>query len=52
MKVVDCEIFNSYNGTGIALVTSSNRIFVVNNVEDPRIRKLAEIPGTVIFFSR
>ena len=39
------KIFNSYNGTGIAILTSAYRIFVVNNVDDPRIRRLAEVPG-------
>ncbi|CAH1775290.1 unnamed protein product [Owenia fusiformis] len=44
-KVIECKIFNSFNGTGIAVVTSTYRIFIINNVDDPRIRRLAEVPG-------
>ena len=46
MKVVACEMFSSYTGTGIAVMTAANRIYVINSVEDPRIRRLAEITGT------
>ncbi|XP_074657658.1 vacuolar protein sorting-associated protein 16 homolog [Tubulanus polymorphus] len=45
MKVIDCKFFNSYNGTGLAVITANYRIFVVNNIDDPRIRKMADIPG-------
>lgn len=44
-KAIECKIFNSYNGTGIAILTSTYRIFVINNVDDPRVRKMAEVPG-------
>lgn len=45
VKVIDCEIFNSFQGTGIAVLTSTLRIFIINSVDDPRIRRLAEVPG-------
>ncbi|XP_033732936.1 vacuolar protein sorting-associated protein 16 homolog [Pecten maximus] len=45
VKVLDCEIFNSFQGTGIAVLTSTFRIFIINSVDDPRIRRLAEVPG-------
>ena len=45
VKVIDCEIFNSFQGTGIAILTSTLRIFIINSVDDPRIRRLAEVPG-------
>ena len=55
-KVIECKIFQSYNGTGIAILTSTYRIFVINNVDDPRVRKMAEVPGTrnsiKIFFEK
>ena len=44
-KVIQVKIFNSYNGTGIAILTGSYRVFVVNNVDEPHTRKLAELPG-------
>ena len=45
MRVKDCRIFPSFNGTGLAVMTNTNRIFVVNNINDIRLRRLAEIPG-------
>ena len=45
MKALSCQIFNSVNGTGIAMLSSTYRLFVVNNVDDPRIRRMAEVPG-------
>ncbi|ELU17286.1 hypothetical protein CAPTEDRAFT_168734 [Capitella teleta] len=45
VKIVECQVFSSSQGTGIAVLTSSYRFFVINNVEDPRIRRLAEVPG-------
>ncbi|XP_041371955.1 vacuolar protein sorting-associated protein 16 homolog isoform X2 [Gigantopelta aegis] len=45
VKVLDCRIFSSFQGTGIAVMTTAFRIFLITNVEDPRIRRLAEIPG-------
>ncbi|XP_078694639.1 vacuolar protein sorting-associated protein 16 homolog [Branchiostoma floridae x Branchiostoma belcheri] len=45
MKVRDCRIFNSHQGTGLAVMTSSYRIFMVNNVDEPRIRRMADVPG-------
>jgi hypothetical protein len=47
VKIIQCQIFNSFNGgTGIAVLTTSYRIFLVNNIDDARIRRLAEIQGT------
>ena len=48
VKAISCQFFNSYNGTGIAVMTSTYRLFVVNNVDDPRIRRLAEVPGLLL----
>ncbi|KAJ8307571.1 hypothetical protein KUTeg_015655 [Tegillarca granosa] len=45
VKVLDCKVFSSFQGTGIAVLTSTFRVFIVNNIDDPRIRRLAEVPG-------
>ncbi|GAB1599866.1 vacuolar protein sorting-associated protein 16 homolog [Argonauta hians] len=45
LKVKDCKVFQGFHGTGIAIITNSLRVFIVNNVEDSRIRRLAEVPG-------
>ncbi|KAL5009442.1 hypothetical protein ScPMuIL_011747 [Solemya velum] len=45
VKVLDCRIFNSFQGTGIAVLTSTYRMFIINSVDEPRIQRLAEVPG-------
>ncbi|XP_014676105.1 PREDICTED: vacuolar protein sorting-associated protein 16 homolog [Priapulus caudatus] len=42
---VDCRIFSTSLGTGLAVLAGSYRIFTVNNVDSPTLRRLAEIPG-------
>lgn len=45
-KVVDAKIFTSpQNFTGIAVMTSNFKIFVVNNINDPKTRQLSELPS-------
>ncbi|CAL7934755.1 unnamed protein product [Xylocopa violacea] len=43
-KVLEAKFFVSYSGTGIAVLTSTNRIFLVNNVVEPKVRQISEIP--------
>ena len=45
MKVLDVRIFNSYKGTGIAVLTCTFRIFITNSIDDVRLKRLAEVPG-------
>jgi hypothetical protein len=45
MKVIEAKIFTSVNGTGVAVLTSSYRIFLVNSVKEPKVRRLAEVPS-------
>ncbi|RUS71261.1 hypothetical protein EGW08_020975 [Elysia chlorotica] len=45
VKIIDAKVFSSFQGTGIAVITTSLRIFVVSNVDSPRIVRLAEVPG-------
>ncbi|XP_048512679.1 vacuolar protein sorting-associated protein 16 homolog isoform X2 [Athalia rosae] len=45
-KVTAAKFFPTVNGTGIAVLTSTNRIFLANNVSEPKVRQLAEIPKT------
>jgi hypothetical protein len=44
-KLIEAKIFTSLNGTGVAVLTSSYHIFLVNNVKEPKIRRLAEVPS-------
>lgn len=44
-KVVEAKFFVSYSGTGIAVLTSVNRIFLVNNIVEPKVRQISDIPS-------
>ncbi|XP_029166053.1 vacuolar protein sorting-associated protein 16 homolog [Nylanderia fulva] len=43
-KVVDAKFFATSNSTGIAVLTSTNRIFLVNNVSEPKVRPITDMP--------
>ncbi|XP_015590032.1 vacuolar protein sorting-associated protein 16 homolog [Cephus cinctus] len=43
-KVIEAKFFPTMNGTGVAVLTSTNRIFLVNNISEPKVRQLPEIP--------
>lgn len=45
MKVIEAKIFANFNGTGVAVLTSSYRFFLVNNVKEPKVRRLPEVPS-------
>ncbi|CAG0912360.1 unnamed protein product [Notodromas monacha] len=45
VKVVDAKIFGTNHGTGVAVLTSTKRIYLVYNVNEPKLRRLADIPG-------
>ncbi|OAD57104.1 Vacuolar protein sorting-associated protein 16 like protein [Eufriesea mexicana] len=42
-KIVEAKLFITYSGTGIAVLTSTNRIFLVNNIVEPKVRQISEI---------
>ncbi|XP_076437329.1 vacuolar protein sorting-associated protein 16 homolog [Babylonia areolata] len=44
VKILDARIFTSFQGTGVAVMTTSFRIFLITNSEAPRIIRLAEVP--------
>ncbi|KAK0096935.1 hypothetical protein PV326_003829 [Microctonus aethiopoides] len=43
-KVIEAKFFTTVSGTGVAVLTSTNLIFLVNNVAEPKVRQLPEIP--------
>lgn len=43
-KILDCKVFNSSNGTGIAVITTLFRFFFHDNIENPRIRMVKNVP--------
>lgn len=44
-KIIDARIFRSSSGTGVAVMTSNFRVFLINNFKEPRIRQLPEMPS-------
>lgn len=46
-KVLSAKIFMSNAGTGVAIMTTNHRIFLVNSSKDPRTRQLPEMPSKV-----
>ncbi len=45
MKIIDARKFATSSGTGLVVLTTNFRFFVVNNIKDPRIRRFPDIPG-------
>lgn len=46
VKVCDAKIFtNTQNCTGLAVMTSNYKFFLVNNILDPKTRPLSELPS-------
>ncbi|XP_012286642.1 vacuolar protein sorting-associated protein 16 homolog [Orussus abietinus] len=43
-KVVEARFFPTETGTGVAVLTMANRIFLVNNVAEPKVRGFPELP--------
>nr|CAD7406570.1 unnamed protein product [Timema poppensis] len=47
-NIIEAKIFASVNGTGVVVLTSSYRFFLVNNVKEPKVRQLAEVAGLTV----
>lgn len=45
MKIIGVRTFATTSGTGLIVLTTNFRFFVVNNIKDPRIRRFPDIPG-------
>ncbi|XP_058063487.1 vacuolar protein sorting-associated protein 16 homolog [Anopheles bellator] len=41
--VIDARIFTSASGTGVAVLTSNLKIYVLNNIKDPKYRPLSDL---------
>lgn len=44
-KIIEAKIFPSFSGTGIAVLTSKYRVFLVNSVKDPKVKQFPQIPS-------
>lgn len=45
-KVIDVRIFSSPAGTGVALMTTNFRIFLINSIKEPKNRQLPSMPSS------
>ncbi|GBP47948.1 Vacuolar protein sorting-associated protein 16 homolog [Eumeta japonica] len=43
-KVYKAQLFSNPHGTGLAVITTSNRMFLLSNVSEPRLRSAPDIP--------
>ncbi|XP_059091268.1 vacuolar protein sorting-associated protein 16 homolog [Tigriopus californicus] len=43
LKITSARVFNTAFGTGIAVLTTAKRFFVVNNIVEPRVRKMVDL---------
>lgn len=44
-RVIDARIFPSSAGTGVAVMTSNFRVFLINSIKEPKNRQLPEMPS-------
>ncbi|XP_055324768.1 vacuolar protein sorting-associated protein 16 homolog [Sitodiplosis mosellana] len=47
-KVIDAKIFASNSGTGVAVMTTNYRIFLINSIKEPKNRQLPEMPKSIL----
>ncbi|XP_065335778.1 vacuolar protein sorting-associated protein 16 homolog isoform X2 [Cloeon dipterum] len=45
-KVIDAKFFNSFKGTGVVVLTSSFHFYLVNNVLEPKLRRITDMIST------
>ena len=48
-KIIEAKIFPSFSGTGIAVLTSKFRVFLINSVKDPKVKQFPQIPSKYLF---
>lgn len=46
-KVIEARIFPTAQGTGVAVMTTNHRVFLINSVRDPKSRRLSDIPSMI-----
>lgn len=45
VKVIDSKVFSSPQGTGVAVLTTTCKIHLVNNIYEPKTRQLCDVPS-------
>lgn len=43
---MEAKVFHSPYGTGVAIVTGASRFTLATNIDDLKLRRLPEVPGT------
>lgn len=49
IKVIDARLFPTASGTGVAVMTTTFRVFLINSYKDPKKRQLPEMPSNFYF---
>lgn len=44
-RIIDARIFQSTSGTGVAVMTTNFRVFLINSIKEPKNRQLPEMPS-------
>lgn len=47
-KVIDARLFPTASGTGVAVMTTNFRVFLINSIKDPKTRQLPEMPSKLL----
>jgi vacuolar protein sorting-associated protein 16 len=47
-KIIDARIFPSTSGTGLAVMTTNHRVFLVNSIKELKNRLLPEMPKSIL----
>lgn len=47
-KIIDAQIFPSSSGTGVAVMTTNFRVFLINNIKKPKDWQLPDIPSKIL----
>lgn len=43
--MVKAQLFSNPHGIGLAVMTSTNRMFLVSNVSEPKLRTVPDVPS-------
>eukprot|EP00118_Oscarella_pearsei_P006071 m.27723 g.27723 ORF g.27723 m.27723 type:complete len:837 (+) comp30298_c0_seq2:46-2556(+) len=44
-KILEAKIFRTFGGTGVAVLTTAYRYFVLSSINQDRLKRMADIPG-------
>jgi len=48
-KIIEAKLFPSSAGTGLAVMTTKYRVFIVNSVAEPKVRQFPPLPSKYVY---